>query len=60
MIHIGYNPKLKELLCPKCNGKADWNNNGDLQCSEPDCKYIYYTFSDKDNSFQMGLFKNIS
>jgi len=44
------------LLCPKCHGKAGWDKNGDLQCLNPDCGYLYYMFSDKDNSFQKELF----
>jgi len=41
------------LLCPKCNGRAEMNNNVDIECIE--CGYIYYMFSDRDNSFQIEL-----
>lgn len=56
-MNIVYDPKLKSALCPKCRDKAKSNNNGDLECMNPDCKYIYYMFSDKDNSFQKELFE---
>ena len=56
-MNIVFDKKIKELLCPKCRDIADWNDNGDLECVNPDCDYIYYMFSDKDNSFQKGLFE---
>ncbi len=55
VINIVYDKKIKELLCPKCRDIADWDKNGDLQCSNELCKYTYYVFSDKDNSFQGEL-----
>ena len=54
-MNLPYDPKIKKLLCPKCRGIADWNDNADLECKEPDCGYIYYMFSNKDNSFQIEL-----
>ena len=56
-MNIPIDRKTYELMCPKCQAKTDWNNNGDLECSE--CNYIYYMFSDKDNSFQMELFNEV-
>ena len=55
-MNIIYDKKIKELLCPKCRGIAEWNDNADLECTESDCQYIYYMHSGKDNSFQMELF----
>ena len=55
-MNLPYDPKINKMLCLKCRGIAHWNHNGDLQCIEPDCQYIYYMFSDKDNSFQLELF----
>lgn len=54
---IVYDPKIKSLLWPKCFDIAEWDKNGDLQCMSPYCGYIYYMFSDKDNSFQKELFE---
>lgn len=53
-MNLPYDPKLKEMLCPKCHGIAEWSEEG-LKCTEDDCGYIYYTFSDIDNSFQIEL-----
>ena len=33
-MNLVYDKKIKQLLCPKCRGIADWNTNGDLECSE--------------------------
>ncbi len=41
-----YDKKINKVLCPKCRGIAHWNNNGDLECNEEDCGYIYYMFSE--------------
>lgn len=57
-MNIVYDPKIGELLCPKCWSIADWDDNGDLQCKNPDCKYLYYMHSDKNNSFQKELFND--
>ena len=57
-MNIVYDSKIGDLLCPKCWGIADWDDNGDLQCKNPDCGYIYYMFSDKDNIFQKELFND--
>ncbi len=54
-MNLVYDKKIKEMLCPKCRGIAYWNDNADLECTESDCKYIYYMHSDKDNSFQMEM-----
>ena len=54
-MHLVYDPKIKEMLCPKCRGIAEWSDEG-LTCTEKDCGYIYYMFSGKDNSFQQELF----
>lgn len=58
-MNLLYDPKFNILLCPKCKGKAEWNNKGDLECTEKDCGYIYYMFSDKDNGFQIELFQEV-
>jgi len=57
-VNLVYDPKIKEMLCPKCRGIADWNDNGDLECSEDDCKYIYTMFTENKavNYFQLELF----
>jgi len=54
-MNLPYDPKLNKMLCPKCNGISEITKEG-LKCTEPDCQYIYYMFSDKDNSFQRELF----
>jgi hypothetical protein len=53
---LHYSSKNNFMLCPKCKDKAEWNDNGDLECQNQSCKYIYYMFSDKDNSFQIEFF----
>ena len=57
-MNLVYDPKIKELLCPKCRGIADWNNNGDLECSEKDCGFIFIMFAENEsvNCFQLELF----
>ena len=49
-MNIPIDRKTYELMCPKCEAPAIWNDNGDLECLI--CGYIYYMFSDKNNSFQ--------
>lgn len=58
-MNLPYGPKLNKMLCPKCNGISEITKEG-LKCTEPDCQYIYYMFSDKDNSFQRELFNDIT
>jgi len=53
VIIISVDKKTNKLMCPRCSGEAFWNKDGDLECKE--CGYIYYMFSDKDNSFQQEL-----
>ena len=55
-MNIIYDKKIKQLLCPKCKAPAKSDDNGDLKCTRKECGYIYYMFSDKDNSFQQELF----
>ena len=52
-MNLVYDPKVKEMLCPRCWGIAEFNDNGDLECKE--CGYIYYMHSDRDNTFQIEL-----
>ncbi len=54
-MNLVYDPKIEKMLCPKCRGIAEWTKEG-LKCIEPDCGYIYYMFSEKDNGFQRELF----
>ena len=54
-MNIIYDPEVKSLLCPKCKGKAESDHNGDLQCLDPKCGFLYLMFSDIDQSFQKEL-----
>jgi len=50
MTNIIYDPKIKELLCSKCKDIAKWNTDGDLECTNSDCRYVYKMFEEKKNN----------
>ena len=54
-MNIGYDPNLNILLCHKCQDRMKIIDSGNLQCHNPECEYIYYMFSDIDNSFQIEM-----
>lgn len=50
--------RLHTLLCPKCNGPAHVNDDGNIECEWEECGYIYTMFAENKavNYFQLELF----
>ena len=54
-MNLIYDVRLDTELCPKCNGPAHTNDDGNLECEWDVCGYIYIVLADdkRVNYFQL-------
>lgn len=54
-MNLIYDKRIKCMLCPKCFGPADWDDNGNLQCEWEECGYLYIIFLPEGTQLELDF-----